>query len=239
MATYVLIHGAAADAWYWGPLAAELAARGHAVVAPDLPCEDESAGLAAYADTVVEAIGDRRELVVVAHSFGGFTGPLVCDRLPVDLLVLLHAQVPAPGEAPGLWWDNTGYGAARQEADRRRGVPEGAEEDPLSLFLHDTPAPLAAELLAEHQRGQAARPFETPWPLSGWPQVPTRALLATGDRFFPAEFLRRVTVERLGLRPDGMPGDHLPMLGHPQELAERLEAYRTGVLSPGDDRRPR
>jgi hypothetical protein len=27
--------------------------RGHDVVAPDLPCEDNSAGLAKYADTVV------------------------------------------------------------------------------------------------------------------------------------------------------------------------------------------
>ncbi|MFJ4187181.1 alpha/beta fold hydrolase [Kitasatospora sp. NPDC089509] len=229
MATYVLVHGAAADAWCWGPLAAELRGRGHEVVAPDLPCEDESAGLAEYADAVVGAVGDRRELVVVAHSFGGFTGPLVCDRLPVDLLVMLQAQIPAPGEAPGRWWDATGYGPARQEADRRRGVPEGAEEDPLSLFLHDTPPALAAELLAGHQRTQAATPFGAPWPLDAWPEVPTRALLATGDRFFPAEFMRRVTAERLGIRSDEMPGDHLPMLGHPKELAERLEAYRTAL----------
>ncbi|MFF2073918.1 alpha/beta fold hydrolase [Kitasatospora sp. NPDC058162] len=229
MATYVLIHGAGADAWYWGPLAAELRDRGHEVIAPDLPCEDESAGLSEYADTVVQAIGDRRELVVVAHSFGGFTGPLVCARVPVDLLVMLQAQVPAPGEAPGLWWDNTGYGPARQEADRRRGIPEDTEEDPLSLFLYDAPASLAAELMANHQRTQSAAPFGEPWPLDAWPQVPTRALLSAGDRFFPVEFMRRVTVERLGIEPDEMPGDHMPMLGHPKELAERLEAYRAAL----------
>ncbi|WBP86076.1 alpha/beta hydrolase [Kitasatospora cathayae] len=229
MATYVLIHGAAADAWYWGPLAAELRSRGHEVVAPDLPCDDESAGLAEYADAVVEAIGDRTELVVVAHSFGGFTGPLVCDRVPVDLLVMLQAQVPAPGETPGEWWDNTGYGPARQEADRRRGVPEGTEEDPRSFYLHDTPEPLATDLLANHQRGQAGTPFGTAWPLPAWPNVPTRALLSSGDRFFPAEFMRRVIIERLGFEPDEMPGDHMPMLGHPKELAERLEAYRTAL----------
>ncbi|MER7668331.1 hypothetical protein ABTY61_07665 [Kitasatospora sp. NPDC096128] len=59
MATYVPIHGAGADAWYWGPLAAELRDRGHEVIAADLPCEDESAGLAEYADAVVEAVGGR------------------------------------------------------------------------------------------------------------------------------------------------------------------------------------
>ena len=34
--------------------------------------------------TVVEAIGDRTDLVVVAQSFGGFTAPLVADRLLVE-----------------------------------------------------------------------------------------------------------------------------------------------------------
>jgi hypothetical protein len=45
--------------------------------APDLPCDDDSAGLAEYADTVANAIGGRRGLIVVAQSFGGFTAPLV------------------------------------------------------------------------------------------------------------------------------------------------------------------
>ncbi|MBV2156617.1 alpha/beta fold hydrolase [Kitasatospora sp. SUK 42] len=229
MATYVLIHAAAVDAWYWGPLAAELRERGHEVVAPDLPCDDESAGLAEYTDTVVKAIGDRTDLVVVAHSLGGFTGPLVCDRLPVDLLVMLQAQVPAPGESPGEWWGNTGYGQAREEADRRRGVPDGTEEEPLSLVLYDTPADLAAEFLAKHQRAQTATPFIKPWPLEAWPSVPTRFLMASGDRFFPPEFMRAMVADRLGFQPDEMPGDHCPMLGHPAELADRLEAYRAAL----------
>ncbi|WP_224279273.1 alpha/beta fold hydrolase [Streptomyces sp. LS1784] len=230
MATYVLIHAAAVDAWYWGPLAAELRERGHEVVAPDLPCEDEAAGLAEYADAVVAAIGERTgQLVLVAHSFGGFTGPLVCERLPVDLLVMLQAQVPAPGASPGAWWENTGYWADRRESDAARGVAEGAEEDVRSLVVHDTSAALAEEFIAEHQRQQSPAPFGTPWPVDAWPQVPTRFLMSSDDRFFPAAFLRRHVEERLGFRPDEMPGDHCPMLGHPKELAERLEAYRAAL----------
>ncbi|MEU3188348.1 alpha/beta hydrolase [Streptomyces sp. NPDC006923] len=229
MATYVLIHAAAVDSWYWGPLSAELRSRGHDVVAPDLPCDDESAGLAEYTDTVVEAIGAHTDLVVVAHSFGGFTGPLVCDRVPADLLVMLQAQVPAPGESPGQWWGNSGYGPARVEADRRRGVADGVAEDTLSLVLHDTPADVAAEFMAEHQRHQAPTPFGEPWPLDAWPDVPTTFLLSSGDRFFPPEFMRKMVAERLGFQPDEMPGDHCPMLGRPEELADRLEAYRAGL----------
>jgi hypothetical protein len=58
--------------------------------------------------------------------------------------------------------------------------------------------------------------------------VPTNFLLCRDDRFFPAEFMRRVVQERLGITPDEMDGGHLPALSRPKELAGRLEAYRTG-----------
>lgn len=235
MATYVLVHGAATDAWYWNPLADQLHDRGHRVIAPDLPCDDETAGLATYTDTVVRAIGDRSqhaELVVVGHSFGGFTAPLVCDRLPVDLLVLLHAQIPSPGETPSQWWTATGYEAARRtqdEEDARAGRPT-PDSDPIAFALHDTPRHLAEQMLM-HGKDQAGKPFNEPWPLQAWPDTPTRVLLSRDDRFFPAAFLRRLAGERLGAAADEMPGDHHPMLGHPAELAERLEAYRSQLSS--------
>src|SRR5262245_61258780 len=85
MATYALIHGAGDVGWYWHLVAAELRARGHDVVAPDLPCEDPSAGLSDYADVVLEAVARRGDLVVVAQSFGGYTAPIVCARAPAEL----------------------------------------------------------------------------------------------------------------------------------------------------------
>jgi pimeloyl-ACP methyl ester carboxylesterase len=99
LATFVLIHGADDSAWYWHLLEPELRDRGHEVVTMDLPCDDDSAGLTEYADAVIDAIGDRRDLVVV-QSFGGFTAPLVCVRVPVDLMVLVAPMIPAPAEAP-------------------------------------------------------------------------------------------------------------------------------------------
>jgi hypothetical protein len=223
MATYVLIHGAADSAWYWHLLEAELRNRGHDVVAPDLPCDDDSAGLAEYADTVVDAIGNRTDLVVVAQSFGGFTAPLVCERLPVDLLVLLAGMVPLPGEPPGDWPANTGFAQARREQDERDGRAPG---DDIALFYHDVPPDLAAEAL-RRGRDQSATPGEKPWPLRAWPKVPTRFLLCRDDRFFPAGFLRRVVRERLGIAPDEIDGSHCVALSRPKELADRLEAYRT------------
>ena len=82
------------------------------MVAPDLPADDESATLVDYADAVVEAVGDRKDLVVVGQSFGAFTAPLVAERLPADALVLVAGMIPSPGESPDEWWHNTGYSDA-------------------------------------------------------------------------------------------------------------------------------
>ena len=222
MATYVLIHGAADTAWYWNLLERELRDRGHDVVAPDLPSDDDSAGLPEYTDVVVDAIGDRGDLTVVAQSFGGFTAPLVCNRVPVDLLVLLAGMVPRPGEAPNDWPANTGMEQARREQDERDGRDP---DDMVALFYQDVPPEVAAEAL-RHGRDQSSTPGEKPWPLQAWPDVPTRFLLCRDDRFFPAEFLRRTVRERLGFEPDEIDGSHCVALSRPRELAERLEAYR-------------
>jgi pimeloyl-ACP methyl ester carboxylesterase len=228
MATYVLIHGAGGDSWYWHLVAPKLRALGHDVVAPDLPCDDDDAGLAEYTDVVVDAIGDRSDLVVVAQSLGGFTAPLVCTRVPVDLVILVAAMVPAPGESPGEWWTNTGWEAARREQAEREGRSLGDELE-MAEFFHDVPADVTAEAISRGAKEQSGTPFEKPWPLDAWPDVPTRFLLCRDDRFFPPEFQRRVVRERLGITPDEMDGGHLPALARPGELVERLEAYRAAL----------
>src|SRR5688572_28603582 len=128
MATFVLIHGAGDVGWYWHLVEAELWKLGHDAVAPDLPCDDDAADLGDYADTVVDAIGDRADLVVVAQSYGGFTAPLVADRVSVEALVLIAGMIPAPGESPAQWWTNTGYREAVQEKARRDGGQTGSED---------------------------------------------------------------------------------------------------------------
>src|SRR5690606_41599227 len=99
MATFVLVHGGGGSAWDWHRLIPELAASGHDVVAPDLPIEDASAGFTEFRDAIVQALDRRRDdLVAVGPSSGGATAPLIVEMLPVRLLVLLCAMIPALGE---------------------------------------------------------------------------------------------------------------------------------------------
>ena len=246
MATFALIHGASDVGWYWHLVAAELEARSHRVVSPDLPCDDDAAGLAEYADTVVDAIdaiealdatdavdpgADRGPLVMVGQSFGGFTVPLVAERRPVDQLVLVAGMIPAPGERGADWFANTDWETDVQDQARRDGGLTGSQ-DPLVVFYHDVPRPLAEEAMSKERR-QSSTPGRSPWPLDRWPSVPTRFVLCTEDRMFPPDFMRRVAADRLGIVPDEIAAGHCVALSRPKELADLLVGYAAGEENDG------
>lgn len=229
MTTFALIHGGGDSGWYWRLVEEELRGLGHETVAPDLPCDDDSATLDDYADTVVAATGDRRDVVVVGHSYGGFTAPLVAARLQADALVLVAAMIPAPGEKASDWWANTGYNeAVRAQAERDGGLT--GNEDPLITFYHDVPPALAADAMAK-QRGESPGAYSQPWPLDVWPEVPTNIVICTEDRFFPAKFMYRVAQDRLGVMPEEFSAGHCAALSRPHELARLLARY--GILPQG------
>jgi thioesterase domain-containing protein len=229
MSTFALIHGAGDGGWYWHLVEAALRAQGHDSVAPDLPSDDDSAGLTDYADTVVEAIAERTNLVVVGQSFGGFTAPLVADRFRTDVLVLVAGMIPRPGEPPGDWWSNTGYRDAVHEQAARDGGLTG-NDDPYVSFFHDVPRQLAEQAMSRARAHPSAASQAAPWPLAAWPDVPTKFVLCTEDRFFPPTFLRRLVAERLQIVPDEIAAGHCVALSRPQELANMLAGYAAGPL---------
>ena len=222
--TFVLIPGAGGSAWYWHLVVPRLERHGHEAVPVALPAADDAAGLPEYADAVVRAIGDRepRQVVIVAQSLGGFTAPLVCQRVRVARLVLVNAMIPKPGETPGAWWANTHHGEAKRQQNQRDGRRADAPFDPLVDFFHDVPQPVIDEAWAQGEPRQSDSVFASPCAFTSWPAVPTRVLVGRADRFLPAEFQRRVARDRLGIAAEEMAGGHLVALSQPDELAARL-----------------
>jgi pimeloyl-ACP methyl ester carboxylesterase len=224
MATFVLIPGAGGDPWEWHLLVRELEGRGHEAVPVELPAGDDRAGWSEYADSVIEAIGDREDVVLVAQSLAGFTAPLVAERKSVDLIVLLNAMVPSPSETGNQWWGNTGQDEAEQAYFAKVGLPIETADDEVALYFHDV-APEVVEEAARHIPEQTMTPMEQPWPLASWPDVPTRVLIGGDDRLFPAEFQLRVAKARLGIDGEVVGGGHMVAMSRPGEVADRLEAY--------------
>jgi len=228
MSAYVLIPGADGRRWYWSRLTPLLRGAGHDVVEVDLPVSDPAAGYAEYADAVVSAIWPSpRDLILVAQSLAGFIAPVVAQRVEVTRLVLLNAMAPKPGETASDWWGNTGQAQARAEHYARQGLTLPQDFDPFEAFFHDCPPEVIEQARAV---GEPSQRFDTlfaqPWPLPGWPEVPTHFLQGRNDRFFPLEFQRRVVADRLGLPVEELPGGHMLALSHPLELAERIQALR-------------
>src|ERR687895_234933 len=120
MASFVLVPGAGGIASYWLRVVPLLEEAGHGARAVDLPGDDEHAGLKTYADRVVETIGDRR-VVLIAQSLGAFTAAVVCDRMPIEMLVFVIGTYFLHDVPPQIIEEGGGH--ERAEADIVFGEP--------------------------------------------------------------------------------------------------------------------
>ena len=229
MATYVLIPGAGGDGWQWHLVVRELEARGQVGIPVTLPSGDDGAGWNEYADAVVAAIGDRRDLVLVAQSLAGFTAPLVCERLHGRPARAPQRDDPAPRRDRQRLVGERGQRRGAPRVPRVARHPGTDAQDDRVMYFHDVPDDIVREAFARGEPQQSMTPMGQPWPLEAWPDVPTRVLAGLDDRLFPVDFQRRVARERLGIEADVIEGGHMVALSHPIELAEQLERYREQV----------
>lgn len=229
MTTFGLVPGGGGDPWDWHRLVPKLEARGHDVVTVRLPAGSDEAGLSEYADTIVEALADAPDVALVAHSLGGFSAPLVCERRPIGLLVLVNAMLPRPGETGEAWWLNSGWAEAQRAYLAEIGLTADIADDDDAVYYHDLPTDVVQEAQRRPEAEQSWTPMTEPWPLSRWPDVPTRVLAGRDDRFLPASAQKRLARERLGIEADVMDGGHMLALSQPAALADHLERYLAQV----------
>lgn len=235
MATFALVHGAWHGAWCWDLLTPELMRRGHRVVAPDLPAEEPSATLQTYADIVCTALdglgGD--DVVVVGHSLGGSTIPLVADRLPVRRLVYLCALIPSPGRSltdqikGGGMVDRT-YLSGLSAFDFRDCRSWTDHDLARHAFYRDCDDRVA-EASVSRLRRQAWTPYRERFPLEQFPAVASTSIHCAGDQMVRPDWSRRVAHERLGADVIELPGGHSPFLSRPRMLADVLARIADGV----------
>jgi pimeloyl-ACP methyl ester carboxylesterase len=225
MASFGLVHGAGHGAWCWGRLTPFLEALGHRVFAMDLPCEDAGAGAQDYAEVVDRAIPPVDDLVLVGHSLGGLTAPLVAARRPVRRLVYLCAIVPEFGRslADQVADDAALYDPVLRAHPGRLTAPDGtttfrdaaAARD---IFYQDCTPDDVAWAFAR-LRPQAVAPRLEPCPLEAWPAVETAYVLCREDHAISPRWSRRVARERLGVEPIELDGGHSPFISRPAVLA--------------------
>lgn len=229
MPVYALIPGAWHGAWCWDYVAPLLIAAGHRVVATDLPCEDKSCGCAAYRDAVLAEIGEvGDDLVVVAHSAGGLTAPLVAAARPVRRLVFVSALLPLPGrpftkqnEAEAILEHEYQSGI---EADGD-GVRRWVDSDVCARTMYSGCSPEDAAWAFGQLRPQSSTMYTEASPLTAWPDTPVTDIRGDDDRLVSPIWAAKAVPERLGVASTVIEGaGHCPMLSHPEALTALLLA---------------
>ena len=94
--TFILVHGLGHGGWCWERTKRELEARGHAVIAPDLPLKS----LSDDADVVARLVNDHEGSILVGHSYGGLVISAAAVRAEgsIQHLVYLAAAMLGAGE---------------------------------------------------------------------------------------------------------------------------------------------
>jgi pimeloyl-ACP methyl ester carboxylesterase len=230
--SFALVHGAWHGGWAWDALKVELEARGHRVVAPDMPCEDVDAGVAEYASVVLEGLGAADDAIVVGHSLGGMTIPLV----PARMHVYLCAYVPQPGRAL-IDRGSDAFGPGFADTAVRDELERSYWPDPVAA-ARDLQYPPGSEALATRLRRQARKPSIEPSALKAMPTAPSAYIVCTRDRAVPPEWQRHIARSELGGRVFELASGHSPMLTHTEELAEildRLAVNDDAIIAAGKD----
>jgi pimeloyl-ACP methyl ester carboxylesterase len=180
-------------------------------------------------DVVVDATAQAgSDLVLVGHSMGGLTIPLVAAARPVRLLVFLGAFIPRPGlslidqlrQEPEIFAPGFAGAPGRDEAGRSF----WPDESGAIRALYQDCAPADARAAVGRLRPQGRPPNVEPCPLAALPDVPCAYVLGSDDRAISPVWSRDAARERLGVEPVELPGGHSPFLARPAALADALTA---------------
>lgn len=192
----------------------------------DLPAADRTAGAVRYAEVVTAALeGAGEDVILIGHSLGGLTIPLVAARRPARRLVYIAALLPRPGDVP--------FGsdpAAPPESAPGLHVdeaPDGTFTFPAHVarrFLYNRCAPADAEWAIARLGPQSTAPHREVCPLAALPAIAATYVACRDDRTVLLAHATYLARTRLGSDPVVLDADHSPFLSAPHELARVLAA---------------
>ena len=220
--TVALVHGAFADSSSWNDVVAQLQAAGITAQAVSNPLRGIAADAAYVASAIRQIPGP---VLAVGHSYGG---AIITNAAPqasnVVGLVYVAAFAPDEGETLGAI-EADSKDSVLNSALLQLQYPSGpggetAVEfaiDPAKFhaaFAADLPAEQAA-VMAATQRPVAAAGFTETNGTPGWKNLPSWAVVATGDTAAGADVVRSMA-QRAGAAITEAEGSHVIMISQPQ-----------------------
>lgn len=237
-ATVVLVHGAFADASSWNGVIERLLEEGVKVTAPANPLRGISIDSAYIASVLDQTPGP---VLAVGHSYGGaiITNAATGQKNVVGL-VYVAAFAPEEGETLGDV-EAGSKDSVLSSALVPLHYPSGSGGPPDVEFaidparIHDAfAADLPTEqtaLMAVTQRPASELAFSEPSGPPAWKNLPSWAVVATGDKAAGADVIR-FEAERAGAKITEVEGSHVIMISQPQVVTDVIMEALAAVDAP-------
>jgi len=236
MTNLILVPGMWLGGWAWDAVAAPLRTAGHDVTAVTLgglaerAAEARTATLESHIADVLDAVGDRPSVVLVAHSYGGMPVRAVADRLGERVRRVIYVDSgPLPDGAV-----QADFGGPEARRRTEQSLIDGylipppsfdpADEpvrfaglDGMTAWIRErvTPHPWATATDALHIKHAEQPPTELI--CSTFPVPVTREMIDGGHPFFAG-------LDRHDYRLHELTTGHWPMFSRPADLAALLDA---------------
>jgi pimeloyl-ACP methyl ester carboxylesterase len=227
VSTFCLIPGSWHGPWCFERLIPEIEAAGHTTVAVELRADEPESTCSDYADIAARALADAGDdVVVVGHSFGGLTTPLIAARRPVQRLVYLAALLPQPGISMSDQFEAE-EGILVSESGRdldELGRSFWANRDAAIDAMYSDCSPEDAEWAWSRLQPQSRMAQSEPCPLTAFPEVPASYIVCEKDQMVSPEWAAEAARQRLGVEPVEISAGHTPQISRPADLAEVLLA---------------
>jgi pimeloyl-ACP methyl ester carboxylesterase len=232
--TIVLVHGAWFDASCWESVTPLLKAKGREVIAVNLPGHGTdttsfaNVTLQSYVNAVKNAIGDRKNVILVGHSMGGIVISQVAEEIPGQIkeLIYLAAYLPKTGESllSLAKQDADSHVGKYLQIDQNTGSANIAKDGIIDVFAADAPAQADASIINNFKADPLA-PLATPVTLTDekFGSVKKVYIHTANDHAVSFPF-QQTMVKNNGLiiKEYTLSSSHTPFISMPDKLAAIL-----------------
>lgn len=233
--TIVLVHGAWSDASSWDAVTPLLKSSGAEVINVNLAGHGNDttsfAGITfqTYVDQVRAAIGTRKNVVLVGHSFAGLVISQVAEEIPAQIreLVFLAAALPHNGDSllSLAKKDPASKIGKSLTIDQQHGAAIIAKDAIADIFAADAPEQVQ-QYLASHIKAEPLAPLATPVSLTdkNFGSVKKVYIHTVNDNAisYPAQqyMVKNSKIDKIYT----LQSSHTPFISMPGKLAEMLIA---------------
>ena len=170
METIILVHGAWSDASAWDAVVPLLKKKGHEVIVVNLAGHGkdttsfEVITFQTYVDQVKAAIGDRKNVILVGHSFAGLVISQVAEEIPGQIKELIYLAAALPHDGDNLLslakQDPASHIGKYLTIDEPHGAAIIAKDGAADVFAADAPLNIQ-EYLAANIKPEPLAPLAT------------------------------------------------------------------------------